>query len=410
MATESRFNWFSSTQMGAEQMTGIKDSEGQFLKVLDSVLITGVNPQSVSSATNTADSAKLTYDVDHGYEVGQLVLVAGATDDNLNGRHRVIAKTELTITIDAIDVAVLTGTITTKVAPLGWQSIFGDSTPLKRAYRSLKPTSTKSVLFLDMSYPTGHGYNSTNPAKRVMVDVCENMTVLGTQINSFTSAFNNRPAIRNGKMFWYQCRDTAKNTAVTAGEQRNWVVVGNDACFFIFNDWKASVNAYPQRDTYFFGDMLDLSGATSIRNCGWTGTILANDVGDLYGPTVGGYMGGNPNEMDKAKGLMMKSADGTGTVSPFVMSVDGGQTIISSGAEGDMYKEDVPNASSQGLLGLPVYTYTSEYLRALIPAMYCIPQHLVANEADFDKRVFDNTLIVGVESNYTLGFLAFDLG
>lgn len=408
MATDSRFNWFSSTQLGAEQMTGIKNSEGQFLKVLDSVLITGYNTQAVASITNTATNVKLTYDAAHGYSLGHLVLVAGATDANLNGRHRVIAKTELTITIDAIDVAVLTGTITTKVAPLGWQSIFGDSTPLKRAYRSLKPTSTKSVLFLDMSYPTGHGYNSTNPAKRVMVDVCENMTVLGTQINSYTSVYNNRPSIRNGKMFWYQCRDITKNTPVTAGEQRNWVIVGNDTCFFIFNDWRAPVNTVPQRDTYFFGDMLDLSGAASIRNCGWIGNINSNDTADLYAATTGGYIGGDPNDSTAAKGLMMKQADGSGTVNPLTLSVDGLISLSSSGAQGEL--SNVPNASTQALVGFPTYVLTSQGLRAKLPSLLSIPQNMGARELDFDKQVFDNTLIVGVEANYSLGFLALDLG
>ena len=408
MATDSRFNWFSSTQLGAEQMTGIKNSEGQFLTVLDSVLITGYNTQAVASITNTATNVKLTYAAAHGYSLGQLVLVAGATDANLNGRHRVIAKTELTITIDAIDVAVLTGTITTNVAPLGWQSIFGSTTPLKRAYRSLKPTSTKSILFLDMSYPTGHGYNSTNPAKRVMVDVCENMTVLGTQINSYTSVYNNRPTIRNGKMFWYQCRDITKTTAVTAGEQRNWVIVGNDTCFFIFNDWRTAVNPLPQRDTYFFGDMLDLSGAASIRNCGWIGTINSNDTTDLYAATTGGYIGGDPSDSTAAKGLMMKQADGSGTVGPLTLSADGLFSLASSGAQGET--TNVPNASTQALVGFPTYVLTSQGLRAKIPSLLSIPQNMGARQLDFDKQVFDNTLIVGVEANYSLGFLGLDLG
>ena len=77
---DKRFTWMHSGQLGAPQMNGAAGSNGQMLQVLDACLIDGFNPQTVTIATKTATTVTLTFGVSHGYEVGQLILVSGATD------------------------------------------------------------------------------------------------------------------------------------------------------------------------------------------------------------------------------------------------------------------------------------------------------------------------------------------
>lgn len=399
-------------QLGAPQMNGAAGSNGQMLQVLDACLINGFNPQTVTTATKTATSATLTFGVSHGYEVGQLILVSGATDAALNGNHRIISKATNTVTIDAVGVAVTTGTITTKVAPLGWQSIFGTTDPLKRAYRSNSMQSSKTVLYLDMSLPTSHGYNTTNPAKRAMVDMCENMTTLGTQINSYTSAFNNRPTIRNGKMFWYQCRGTTKTEAVSVAQNRSWIVVGNDKFFFLLNEWQF-VNPYGQhlRDLFAFGDMLSMKGEVSASNCGWLGATSVNDADTIYFAHNGAQIGGAFITASDIRGYMIKSYNGTGTLKPFLLTTSGREEIVISGREGAA--SNYPNPATQSMLGLPIYTLVAdEHLRARIPSILFVLQNLNDNYAALDMLASSDTLVASMAGQYASGnngFFAFDL-
>lgn len=410
MTLSTDFNWFHSGQLGAQQMNGAAGSNGQMLQVLDSCLIDGYNPQTVISATKTAITVTLTYGVSHGYELNQIVLISGANDTVLNAKHRIVSKTSNTITIDAIGVAALTGTMITKVAPLGWQSIFGATTPLKRAYRSNNEQSSKTVLYLDMSYPTSSGYNSANPAKRAMVDLCENMTTLGVQINSYTNSFNNRPTIRNGKMFWYQCRGYDRPTAVNDSENRQWVVVGNDKVFYLFNLWQSfDIAANATRDTFGFGDFDDLQGITTASNCGWIGIVNSNDTDAYYYTKIGASIGGSAPTLTDNSGVMVKRANNTGGLSPFIFATDGAATLYYSGAQGD--STNFPNPATQSVIGLPVYAMTDQNLRARLPALLAIPQNMNNNVAALDRLTENQKLIVSVGSQLAIaGFLALDLG
>lgn len=411
---DKRFTWMHSGQTGAPQMDGVKLSEGQMLNVLDAGLVNGFNPQNVSTVKVTASSVTLTYATDHGYELRQLVLVTGATDAKLNGKHRVIAKTRETITLDAKGVTVTTGTITTKIAPLGFESIFGNSTPLKRAYRSANLEGTRTVLYLDASLPTGHGYNATNPAKRLMVDLCEDMTVLGTQINSYTSTINKRGTYKNGSLFWYQARPYTKTEPTVSVEFRPWVIVGNGDVFYIFNEWQ-DYNAMGNklRDLYAFGDVDSLGGDTDQYNCMWMGAITENDIDGIYQASTGGQIGG---DIDSAGvGFFIKDHTGVGTIQKFVLSPDGRAAVGYSGHSLDVPLIPFPNPASQSMVCLPLHTLTNKGLRATMPRLMSIPQHLQSNIATHDLTITGNILTVAVfytnrTSGLENGFYAIDLG
>ena len=412
MTMDNRVTWMHSGQIGAPQMNGAAGSNGQMLQVLDSCLIDGFNPQTVTSTTKTATTVTLTYGVSHGYELSQIIEVSGATDTALNGNHRIIGKSTNTLTIDAVGVAITTGAIATKVSPLGWESIFGATTPLKRAYRSNNMQSSKTVLYLDMTIPESSGYNGANPVKRAMVDLCENMSTLGAQINSYTSTFNNRPTLRNGKMFWYQCRGYDRPTAVNEPTNREWVVVGNDKMFYFFNVWQSFATAGAnERDMFGFGDFDDLSGANTASNCGWIGVVNNNDLDAIYSAKIGATIGGNSPTLTSNSGLMIKRANNTGSLSPFILTTDSATALIASYYSGLVGSaSNFPNPATQSIIGLPVYVMTDQDMRAKLPALLSIPQNMGSNVAGFDKLVSNNKLVVAVGSVGITGFFALDLG
>lgn len=406
-----KFTWMHSGQIGAPQMNGAAGSNGQMLQVLDGCLINGFNPQTVTIATKTATTVTLTFGVSHGYELSQIIAVSGATDAALNGQHRVTAKTATTITIDAAGVAVTTGTITTKISPLGWESIFGSTDPLRRAYRSFDNQSSQSVLYLDMNLPTGHGYNATNPVKRAMVSVCEDMTTIGVQINSYTNAENNYTTNANGKLLWYQARDQSKSNAVTQTQNKKWVLVGDGKVFYFFNEWRVySLNEIPLRDFFAFGDADSLDGSVGVNNCFWIGVINENDTSTVRYAHVGAVIGGGFVGANAHKGYMMKGYNGTGVIVPILMSVDGTLNIFNSGSYG--FVENFPNPSTQKTVGFSTHLVTAIELRATLPNLLSIPQNLNQNYSLLDMSVSDGALLVGLSvtgSTPVMGFFGIDL-
>ena len=414
----NRMTWMHSGQLGAPQMNGAAGSNGQMLQVLDSALIDGFNPQTVVSATKTATTVTLTFGVSHGYVERQLITVSGATDTVLNGNHRVIGLSTNTVTIDAVGVAVTTGTITTKVAPLGFESIFGSTDPLKRAYRSPNLQGTRTVLYLDMTLPAGHGYNAANPVKRAMVSMCENMTALGTQINSYTDATNNKPAVRNGKMLWYQSRGSAKAAAVTNAVNSDWVIAGDSDKFYMFTVWQNYQPTMPKaRDFYAFGDMPSLASDDSF-NCAWVGVYNPNDTSDIYLAMNGGKLGGNPNGWGYSGdfgsiGFFIKSKNGVGSLKNTVLSFDGDVShMVYTGFNDGIQAVKLPNPTSSSLITMPLYFMHSDTMRANAVGLRGVPQHL-SNDLALDSTVIDSQLLVAVAKdglyvdNY--GFYAIDL-
>lgn len=410
-----KFTWMHSGQIGAPQMSGASGSNGQMLQVLDSCLINGFNPQTVTIATKTATTVTLTFGSSHGYELSQIITVSGATDASLNGDHRILSKTSNAVTIDAAGVSVITGTITTKVAPLGWESIFGSTDPLKRAYRSNNMQSSRTVLYLDMALPTGHGYNATNPAKRAMVSMCEDMTTLGVQINSYTDNENSYATKPNGKLLWYQCKAINKTTAVTDSTNRSWVLLGNGSIFYLFNEWRTfGTSAFPVRDFYAFGDAISFDGSININDCVWIGSVNDNDATNTAYATVGTKVGGNPATTADIKGYMIKGYDGTGGLRALVLTSDGTSAVFTSGAYGNAL--NATTTAIKDIIAFPVHILTTDGIRATMPAIKSIPQNLSGDTNSFDKLVSSRSVLVSAHDstvsnagNNNIGFYAIEM-
>ena len=407
---DSNLTWMHSGQAGAPQMSGAS-TEGQMFGVLDAALIEGFNPQTAVSVTKTATTATLTYAYAHHYELMQLVLVTGATDSKLNGKWRVIEKTNTSITLDAVGVTTLTGTIVTKIAPLGFESIFGKVNAKKRAYRSANLAGTRTVLFLDSTLPTGHGYSTTSPAKRVMVDLCKDMTVLGTQIGSYTATFNNKPTVKNGKMFWYQARGSAKADEVDGTNPSEWVIVGNGDYFYFFTSWQQyNQTVRKQRDFYAFGDMPSLS-TTDKHNCFWAGAVTSDDAAVAYWSSNKAKIGGRPDvfyntSVDSgAVGFFIKPYDGVGELQSASLTCTGSEFdgFVSGGATLDdaalgCTALPYPNLPNSSILAVGIYLQVKGAIRARAPNLYATPQDLKS----------DLTKDLTVDNGYLLVALATD--
>lgn len=395
MTIDNRVTWMHSKQLGAPQMNGAKNSEGQMLQVLDACLIDGFNSQTVTAVSIAGNLATFTYGTAHGYELRQILVVLGADDPQMNGRHTITAKTDTSLTIslgDVVGAVTTTGTITTKIAPLGFESIFGSVNPLQRAYRSPNPLGTRTVLYLDMSYPASHGYNTANPAKRAMIDMCEDMTELGVQINSYTAAYNKKPTNRNGQLFWYQSRAYKKSLAVNNPQNSDWVIVGNSDYFYMFSTWYSDVGypiTQPLRDIYFFGDTISYGAPTDKMNCGWIGAVAKNDVppsDQVYYSFNGARIGGYIDPLFPYGFLIGKVNNAVG-LDPFLLTTSDSTDAQISGNSTDE-RFNYPASTTTGYIGQPLLMQTTQNWRGIMPSLHFIPQNLGRGNTNTDTDIY----------------------
>lgn len=240
------FSWYHAGQVNAPQIIDNNDSNGQLLQVLDAVLSNGFNSQMPIEVVAKDEQVVFKFGTEHGFLKRSLISVSGAVDSKLNGNHRVIDVVGNDVVIHVGGTVNPNGDIVVKVAPLGWENMFGSDDKLRRAYRSKNPNSTRTVLFLDMGYPENHGYHPTHPAKRAMVSACEDMKVLGQPINAYTD---------ENTLYWHQYRSYSKNDIMQETDSaKNWVVFGNKDYFFVLLDWLPNNNERNARGVFGFGD------------------------------------------------------------------------------------------------------------------------------------------------------------
>lgn len=422
--TADGFNWFHSGQAGAPQMNGAPSSEGQLLQLLDDCLINGVNQKSVASIAVVGNTITLTYSAPHGYLERQRITVSGATDPELNGSHRIQSMTESDVILSVEGVSSNGGTITTIATPLGWESIFGTTEPLKRAYRSQDVQSTKTVLFLDMTLPDNHGYNATNPIKRAMVTACQDMTVLGTPINDHTATINNKPAAVNGSLFWYQKRGSSKSSSVTTTTNNSWVLLGDSRFFIFFNAFSdySSLNGSAAHSTYGFGDFISAAGDDDRYNCFLFASENPDDINSLYstnGGQVSVYSKATFSALSQEyytdSGIVMKNVLGGGDSLRFCMSAHADVSTRSTGksATGDgSIPYPNPVNSSVIIKPLEIMQISDNALRGIMPRLSYVCNYLKGTRSNLvinDDYVFIQVQKSSSSATYDCYF-AFYLG
>lgn len=385
--------WFTSTQLGSVQMMGA-DNDG-IIKVLDSCLIAGYGLKSPVSVTKDGNDLTLDYGVAHNYLSNQVLLIEGADDALLNGEHRIKSLTNNTLTISATGVLSTTGSISTKLAPLNWESIFGDTDPTRRAYRSRSDASSKRVIFVDMS-----NLVSMHKSKKASISVYGDMQQIGVGIDNMTASLNSTAAA--GSLFWYQKRSNDTQDAVQ-NTVSPWVVVGNDTHFYIMINW---VNIYYAstmwRDIYGFGEMGVVADNTAQDKTFLIAAYSVNDVASpLYGGATPSRFSSNPTTADVLK---VYAAPNTAELSKFAVSpyVSG---VVTSGVGGTPF----PSAYGDAVFAtsLKVFAPGNEVV-GFLPTILFIESNVAGQR---DCSVINDLLLVSTQGSFgsaatpsTIGF------
>lgn len=387
--------WFSSSQVGAPEMMG--GSNGDLLTVLDAVLVDGYNQLTAISIDAEPDRVTLNFLSGHGFLGRQIVAIEGATNSQLNGRHRPIEISSTSITLDVSGVVDEVGVISVKVAPLGWENIFGKADPLRRAYRSKSQKSSKRVLYLDMNHPSTSGYHETSPAKRASVSICQDMQVLGEQIGSVTDNTNDFATNPNGNLFWYQKRDYLQSKLVP-NTRSPWKVIGNEGFFYINICWSSyfAGGGTFRFDSTIHGDLFGFGEYARIGDTVGDNTFLMaakakNDADNVYIPTFGSGFG--PTDTVSFRIFTMTPS---GFDVKYLSALTNATNVYKSGFGPMPY----PNGTGSALFShsLRIGRNTDDIL-GIMPAMLFLENNISTNGtiSAHDSSIVDDVLLVHIQ-------------
>ena len=206
-------------QTASTQMAGVVN---RLNDILYAGLVTGFNSKNVSSIVVSGNIATVTTSTAHGYKVGDGIKIEGANESVFNDEFEITSvPTTTTFTFPLVTgLTSGTGTITVKIAPLGWERVYTGTN--KSVYRSLDPSSTHLYLRIDDS-----------PARTATVTMYETMSSVdvGTGATSV--------------IYW--SKSTTANTVT-----RQWYLVGNKKTFYLMSEINLSIPA--ALAVYYFGD------------------------------------------------------------------------------------------------------------------------------------------------------------
>lgn len=226
MTTKTKL--ISSLMPGAPALSGTPSA---MLAVLEAALSTGFGLVSVTALSVTDGIATLTLPMGHSMIPNCVALIAGATPAGLNGEKRIISTSANSATFDATGIltGAATGSITVKVAPLGWIKSFSGTNVA--SYKMTDPEGTGFTLRVDDTGTTAarvRGYETMSDAA------------------TGTGLFPALSQIPDAGLYWSKSA-TADATA------RAWYVLGDSTGFALFVNNYGLSSAF---QSFYFGDFL----------------------------------------------------------------------------------------------------------------------------------------------------------
>lgn len=296
----------------------LSGTAGDLANLLDKLLVDGYNVKTItitrSGATATANCTS------HGFLGHQTVKISGADQTDYNGEFRITVTdaNNFTFTVGGSPATPATGTITAKVAPLGW-TIEQTGTNI-RSYKQ-KAGTNQYILGLD-----------DTPAQNSRVRGFETMSAAGVAVASGTNPFPNDTQFNGGL---YAQKSDAASTAA-----RYWRFYSNGKIFHLV--WRLptgsdtlSLNSGYQVLT--FGDITSYKPGDACH----TTLRAANATNDTSVPnhwsaaSTNTYMArwADQTTVSHAAGFRMSSAFGgptalgRGTYLPYPLPIKGGLAI-----------------------------------------------------------------------------------
>lgn len=326
-----------SGMTGAPTLSG---TAGHMIAVLDACLVNGFGLATVDSVVVSSGVATVTRAAGHPFEIDAVAEISGATPSGLNGQKKVLSVTSTTYTFDATGVSngAATGTISHKVAALGWSKEFSGTN--LAAYKSVNVAATACRLRVD---------DTDTQSSRVVG--YESMS----DVNTGTGPFPTSAQVSGGAYWW---KSDAASSATRA-----WALFGDDRAFILWVGWSTNSAAYSM--TTFFGDFVSKKSPDAFA-CMLTGESTT------------------PTAALRASDLQFSNNSASGVWIPRAYFTLGSSVAASKCAyfnpsqgpnatSGVASGINFPNASDNGIYLVPMYVAESSALRGTIPGIYYCP-------------------------------------
>lgn len=317
---------------------------GSLLTVLDAFLVSGFGMKSAESGTISSGVCRLNFASGvSAVDKNAVITVAGATPAGLNGEQKVtnFSTAWVEFATDLPDGAV-SGTVTFKMAPLGWEKVFSKTNVA--VYRPTDISGTRPYLRVD---DTG--------ATFARVTMYESMTDVDTGFNMAPAA----ATVTGGYYWWKRTSAGATGTQYAIVGDSRGVYVGpmpgqDSGKFGVFGytvSYAGDLNSYRSGDAF----CAMLTGGNSSAN----GTGNASVYGNVF-------TSDNPNTR-----TVMRRANGIGSAQTCERTAYGATISGNNGAFGP-----APAAVGNGLYMTPIVvsdggTFAANGPRGALPGAMC---------------------------------------
>lgn len=257
---DTSVKFFHSRMLGAPVLRG---QAGSLISILDACLKDGWGVQVATSVVVSGGVCTMAFPLDHAALVECVVLVAGSSIAALNGEQKVTAVAPNVIKFATVAAnGTATGTITVKMAPLGFAKPFSGTN--LAVYKSQDVQANGQFLRVNDTsglYARANGY--------------ETMTAVSTGTGLFPTA-----AQLNGGMYWHK-------SAVAGSTPVDWLLVGDGRFFAVFPSINqgngAGYESYVSPSIFGFGDPVNLGRAADPFSTLIVGGVDTNaNAGSLY--------------------------------------------------------------------------------------------------------------------------------
>ncbi|MEG2568907.1 MAG: hypothetical protein RSA84_22150, partial [Acinetobacter sp.] len=375
----------------------------------------GFGSQTVSTLTASGTIVTATFGSAHNFMQYQVIEIAGATQTEYNGEHRILTvpnANSITFQLAAApSVTTATGTITCSLPSLGWLKPFSGTG--KAAYRSSN-TLLASRPYLRVVDALDPAYTSTY-AKYAKVGIVEDMTDIDTLIGiqaPYDSANPNKnwvgtgsgASVFNGWAKWYYARNgvptaSVSDTAAPATGNRAWVIVGNKDWFYVFN---STVTSNTDLLSYGFGSFesaLSTDSANTFLSCTYT---YVNASALLYPGDTTALTRGVQDSLLLQRKYDMTGVPSTARISTIAFS-NFAEIATGVAAKVTSYAGNIPFA--------PTFIFeTGSIYRGMIPNLYWLFQVKPFTHLTPFTKSSQIYLPINVTSNTSSGQLVLGLG
>lgn len=261
MTVSTSVKWAVSSMVGAPTLSG---TAGSLIALLDAFLVNGFGTKAVDSAQVTGGVCRMAITGASAAKDHSVIQLTGVTGGGvaLNGLQRVKTATPsyVEFACDLPDGS-LTGTITFKIAPLGWEKIFSRTNVA--VYRPIDLQSSRFYLRVDDTGTT-----------QARVNIYESMTDVDTGFNPVPAA----SVVAGGYYWWKRSGAGAQGVEwALVGDSRGlyfapmpWQAVGTTGSYGYVTCYAGDGKSYRSGDT--FGPVL--TGATDANSTG--GSVHGN--------------------------------------------------------------------------------------------------------------------------------------